>query len=103
VNMSDHAGGSNLSPWEELTVVSLGATAVAALLTVATWHKLLAYLVAQQVLVPASQSPLVKLPAGNGVGLDAPRLAIAVAAAVFGVVLLVATARRHGEEEVSKR
>lgn len=99
--MSD--GGSNLSPWEELTVVSIGASVVAALLTVATWHKLLTYLVDQQILVPASQSPVVTLPAGDGVGLDAQRLAIASAALVFGVVLLAATARHRGEVEAGGR
>lgn len=99
--MSDQ--GSNLSPWEELTVVSLGASVVAALLTVATWHKLLAYLVEQQILVPASESPVVRMPASNGVGLDAPRLAIAAAALLFGVMLLISAARRHGDEEREKR
>jgi hypothetical protein len=93
-------GGSDLSPWEELTLLSLAASVAAAVLTVATWHRLLGWLVEQGVLVPADRSPLVALPAGGGVGLDAPRLAITAAVLVFAVVCLVAGVRRRaGEEE----
>ncbi len=94
---------SNMSPFEELTMLSIGAAVVASLLTVATWHKVVAYLVDQQVLVAASESPLVSVPASKGAGLDAPRLAVVAAIALFGVVLLVSAARRRSEEEQERR
>jgi hypothetical protein len=60
----------------------------------------LGWLVEQGVLVPAERSPLVALPAGRGVGLDAPRLAITAAVLVFAVVCMVAGVRhRAGEGE----
>jgi hypothetical protein len=93
-------GGGDLSPWEELTLLSLAASVAAAVLTAATWHRLLGWLVEQGVLVPAERSPLVALPAGRGIGLDAPRLAITAAVLVFAVVCMVAAVRRRtGEEE----
>jgi hypothetical protein len=96
----DNHGGSDLSPWEELTLLSLAASVAAAVLTATTWHRLLGWLVEQGVLVPADRSPLVALPAGHGIGLDAPRLAITAAALVFAVVCMVAAlGRRTGEGE----
>jgi hypothetical protein len=95
----DRGGDSQLSPWEELTMLSLGASVAAAVLTAATWHRLLGWLVDQGVLVPASVSPMVELPAGDGVGLDAPRLAIAVATLVFAVTCAVTVVRPHDREE----
>jgi hypothetical protein len=83
-----------------LTLLSLAASVAAAVLTAATWHRLLGWLVGQGVLVPADRSPLVALPAGGGIGVDAPRLAIAAAVLVFTVVCLVAAVRRRtGEGE----
>jgi hypothetical protein len=94
----DNHGGSDLSPWEELTLLPLAASVAAAVLTAATWHRLLGWLVEQGVLVPADRSPLVALPAGSGIGLDAPRLAITAAALVFAVVCMVAAVRRRTGE-----
>jgi hypothetical protein len=94
----DNSGGSALSPWEELTLLSLAASVAAAVLTAATWHGLLGWLVEQGVLVPADRSPLVAFPAGRGIGLDAPRLVITAAALVFAVVCLVAAVRRRAGE-----
>ncbi|WP_203338607.1 hypothetical protein [Nocardioides limicola] len=100
---------SQLTPTEELLMIKVGmvafAVVVGSIFTVATWHKALDWLVAHQVLVTAAESPLVTLPAGDGVGLDASRLAIAAAAAVFAVVSGVAALRRHfaaaGKEQLT--
>lgn len=90
---------SQLSPTEELLMLKVGMVAfamvVGSVFTVATWHRALDWLVGHQVLVTAAESPLVRLPAGNGVGLDASRLAIALAALVFMVVCGVAALRHH--------
>ena len=90
---------SELTPTEELLMLKVGmiafAMAVGSIFTVATWQRALDWLVSHQVLVMAAESPMVKLPSGNGVGLDAPRVAIALAALVFGVVCGVAALRRH--------
>lgn len=101
--MAGNHAGSDLSPWEELSVISISASVGAALLTVATWHKVLTFLVEQQVLVPASSSPMVKIPAGSGIGLDAPRIAIAAAAVVFAIFLAVAAVRRRVDDEPQGR
>jgi hypothetical protein len=87
--------GSRLSPTEELLMVAALAMVVGSVFTVATWHRVLDWAVAHQVLVPASASPLITLPAGDGVGLDARRLAIAIAAVVFLTVCGVASLRRY--------
>ncbi|MGL5824986.1 MAG: hypothetical protein ACRCYU_09245 [Nocardioides sp.] len=93
------SGNSQLTPTEELIMLKVGmvaaAVAIGSIFTVATWHKALNWLVSHQVLVTAAESPLVTLPAGNGVGLDAPRLAIAGAVVVFGLVSGAAVLRRH--------
>jgi hypothetical protein len=93
----NNAGGGSprLGPIEELLMLVAGMITVGPVLTVATWQRVLDWAVAHQVLVPASTSPLVTLPAGEGVGLDASRLAIAVAAVVFLIVWGVASLRRY--------
>jgi hypothetical protein len=98
-------GGSDLSPTEELLLMKVGvivAGAVASsVFTVAFWRRILDWLVEHQVLVAASGSPIVKMPAGQGVGLDLPRAAVAVAAGValaaFGVAALRAYWSRSDE------
>ena len=100
--MSNESTGSNLSPTEEITVITLAGTGILAVLSVATWHRLLAWMVDQKLLLPAAQDPLVTLPAGAGVGLDVPRLAIASAVLVFIVVFGIAALRRRGDEEAPR-
>lgn len=100
--MSNESAGSNISPNEEITLILLGAAAIPVVLSVAMWHRLLAWLVDQKVLLPAAQEPLVSLPAGEGVGLDAPRLAIAAAVLVLVVVFGIAALRRRGDEEAQQ-
>ncbi len=98
-NNGGTGGGGQLSLWEELTMLSLGMSVAAALLTVATWKKLLNWLVDQHVLVAAKHQPLLELPAGAGIGIDLPRLAIAAAGLVFALVCAVAAIRRHTDRE----
>jgi hypothetical protein len=88
-------GESQLSPTEELLMVAALAMVVGSVVTVTIWHRALDWAVAHQVLLPASASPLITMPAGDGVGLDARRLAIAVAAVVFLIVCGVASLRRY--------
>jgi hypothetical protein len=90
-----HRGESQLGPTEELLMVIAAAMVVGSVFTVATWHRALDWAVAHQVLVPASASPLLTMPAGDGAGLDARRLAIASAAVVFVTVCGVASLRRY--------
>ena len=100
--MSNEPTGSNLSPTEEITMITLAGTAIVAVFSVATWHRLLAWLVDHDVLLPAAQDPLVTLPASDGVGLDLPRVAIAVATVVFAVVFGIAALRRRPREETPR-
>lgn len=92
---------NQLSPTEELLMLKVAmiavATVAASIFTISTWHRALAWLVEHQVLVAANDSPLLRLPAADGIGIDAPRLAVAVA--VLGIVLAgLGSAWRHRRE-----
>ena len=98
------ASGSNqsMTPGEELLMVIVGCSvlmvAARALLSLQGWHWALDWLVAHQVLVGAADGPLVRLPGGQGVGLDAPRAAITAAvAAGLLIVSGISAARRRGQ------
>lgn len=92
-------GGSDLTPMEELLLLKVGLIAacmvVSSVFTVAFWHRILDWLVEHQVLVEASVSPIVIMPAGRGVGLDLPRVAIAIGAGMALVVFGVAALRAY--------
>ncbi|MDP3889834.1 hypothetical protein [Nocardioides sp.] len=98
---------SQLSPMEELLMIKVGMVALgvaAGALTISTWHRILAWLVDHDVLLPAADSPLVGVPGGEGVGLDASRLAIATAVLLFLIVCGVAAIRQrlnHRAEEIA--
>ena len=97
------ASGSNqsMTPGEELLMVIVGCSvlmvAARALLSLQGWHWALDWLVAHQVLVGAADGPLVRLPGGRGVGLDAPRAAITAAVSVLLIVSGISAARRRGQ------
>jgi hypothetical protein len=92
----------DMSPWEEILVLKIGliagATVAGSIFTAATWHKILHWLVDHDALVPAKESPLVEIPAGNGVGLDATRTALAIAVVVFLLISSVAAVRHRAEQ-----
>lgn len=90
---------NKLNPGEEFLLFLVGLAVVGSLATVATWHRALDWLVAQHVLAAAADSPLLPLPSSGGVGLDAPRLAIASSALALAVVAGVSAARHHLAEE----
>lgn len=72
--------GSRTTPGEEFLLLMVGIIAVPTVLGVffslATWHRVLDWLTIRHVLVTAADAPLLRVPGGNGVGLDQPRLAI---------------------------
>ncbi|MCM0621790.1 hypothetical protein [Nocardioides bruguierae] len=96
---TNSGSSSDLTPMEELLVMKVGLIAAgvvaSSVCTVAFWHRILDWLVEHQVLVEASNSPIVKMPSGQGVGLDVPRVAIAVAALVALVVFGIAALRAY--------
>lgn len=98
-------GSSDLSPMEELLVMKIGVLAAAAgigvVFSVKTWHKILDWAVANKVLAPASDHPLVRLPAGDGVGLDLGRLV--VLAAALGLLVVVAVSALRSQADRRRR
>lgn len=94
--MSDAESFKNMSPIEQASVVVVGAVVFSAVATAATWHRLLGWLVDHDVLVPA-QHATVSIPYGDGVGLDAPRIAIALALAALTLITGVAAVRQRLE------
>ena len=75
-----------------LGVFSLGAAGTAAAVL---WGRVLAWLLAHQVLVAEARHPLVALPYSQGAGLDVPRLALALAGALLLTVGAVRWTRRQ--------
>ncbi len=72
--------------------LTLGGVAAAA---VTGWADTVSWLLAHQVLVPAAEHPLLTVPGSVGAGLDVPRLALAVAAALLAFAGVAGAARRH--------
>lgn len=95
----DLNGGQDPSALEELVMLKLllvgGLAVVGSIFTAATWGKVLAWLVEHQVLVSAKESPLVPVPAGDGSGLDLPRLALLAVGVLFAGYCGVAALRRR--------
>jgi hypothetical protein len=75
-----------------MLLLVVGCLVLGSVDTVATWHRVVGWMVAHDLVVAGSRSPLLELPAGSGAGLDAPRVAILGAALVFAVVCVVAAA-----------
>lgn len=84
------------TPEEETFLINIGVLALSTLLGSAglLWLKGAAWLVEHQILVAAGQDPLLVVSGTNGAGLDLPRLAIAAAVVLVGLVSLVSAARR---------
>lgn len=99
--MSSMGGGrgSHVAPGEELTLLMVGITAVGTVtgivFSISTWHRVMDWLVAHHLLVTASESPVVVLPAAEGVGLDAPRLVVIGAALVAAIAAIASAVRRR--------
>ncbi len=87
-NMTQDNGIAN-GPMETLTVLTTGVGFLGAIVGSAAlvWNQIVAWLLAQRLLVSADADPLWELPAAGGAGLDLMRLAI-----VAGVALIVITA-----------
>lgn len=90
--------GSRTTPGEEFLLLMVGViavpTALAVVFSLATWHRVLDWMTTQHVLVTAADAPLLRIPGGNGVGLDQPRLAIVVAVLVMVLAITASTASR---------
>lgn len=99
--MSSMGGGrgSHVAPGEELTLLVVGmtavTTAVGVVFSISTWHRAMDWLVAHQVLVSAGESPIVVLPAADGVGLDGQRLVVVGAVLVAAIAAVVSAVRRR--------
>lgn len=97
-------GNQSMTPGEELLVVIVGCSvlmvAARALFSVQGWHWALDWLVSHQVLVGAADGPLVRLPGGQGIGLDASRVAITAAVAGLLIVSGISAARRRGQVQL---
>lgn len=102
---SNRNGGSDLSPMEELLMLKVyfiaGAMGVGVVFSAKTWHKILDWAVANNVLAPASEHPFIRLPASDGVGLDLGRLV--VLAAVFGLLVVVAVSAFRSRADRRRR
>lgn len=98
-------GSSDLSPMEELLVMKVGVLAavfgLGVVFSVKTWHKILDWAVAHKVLAPAADQPLVRFPAGDGVGLDVGRLVVLVA--VVGLLLVFAVSALRSQADRRRR
>mgnify|MGYP001116724447 FL=1 len=81
---------------DEFVLFIIGCVAAAALVGSAGlfWLKGVGWLVEHQVLVPASQHPLVSLPSSDGAGLDLSRLAV-LCAVVLALIAWAASAIHH--------
>lgn len=84
------------SPDDEFVLFIVGCVAAAALVGSAglVWLKGVGWLVEHQVLVPASQHPLLALPSAAGAGLDLSRLAV-LCAVVIALIAWAASAVHH--------
>lgn len=77
-----------------LIIGVLGLGAVGGVLA-ATWGRALVWLLEHQVVVAASQHPMLVLPRSAGAGVDLPRLALALAAALLLAAAVVGAVRRR--------
>ncbi len=93
--MSNHNPAAS-SPDDEFVLFIVGCVAAAALVGSAGlfWLKGLGWLVEHQVLIPASQHPLVALPSSGGAGLDLARLAV-LCAVVLALIAWAASSIHH--------
>lgn len=81
---------------DEFVLFIIGCLAAAALVGSAglVWLKGVGWLVEHQVLVPASQRPLLALPFSDGAGLDMSRLAV-LCAVLLALIAWAASAIHH--------
>lgn len=92
----------NASPGEQMLLVIVGTVVAGSIVSLATWHRVIDFLVDRQILLPASTDPLLPVPAANRAGLDVARLAILVAGLAIVVVFGASEIRRRsrvGQEE----
>lgn len=84
------------TPEEETFLINVAVVALSAMLGSAgvLWLKGATWLVEHQILVAASQDPLLVVAGTDGAGLDISRLAIAAAAVLVVLVSLVGAGRR---------
>ena len=91
-----NANPATSSADDEFVLFIIGCVAAAALVGSAGffWLKGVTWLVEHQILVPASQHPLVALPSSDGAGLDLSRLAV-LAAVLIALIAWAASAIHH--------
>lgn len=87
---------SGTSPDDEFVLFIVACIALVTVLGSAGffWATGLGWLVEHHVLVPAGQHPLLKIPGGDGPGLDGPRIAVVVGAVLAVLAWAVSAVRR---------
>lgn len=87
---------SSTSPDDEFVLFVIACVVLVTILGSAGlfWATGVGWLVEHQVLVPASQHPLMRMPGGAGAGLDAPRVAVVAGAVLALLAWGVSAARR---------
>lgn len=80
---------------EELWLMILGVMALPTVtgFAVHAWNQGSTWLVEHQILIPASDHPLIAVPTMGGAGLDLARLSIGIGVVILLLVVLVVSAR----------
>ncbi len=87
---------SSTSPDDEFVLFIVGCVVLVTVLGSAGffWATGMGWLVEHQILVPASQHPVLRMPGGSGAGLDSPRVAVGLGVIVAVLAWAVSAARR---------
>lgn len=95
--MSNHQPNSQVDDEDLFTLITVGwgfvpvVLAVAGAALIGTWHSIVGWLLAHDLLVPRRESPWIELPYSHGAGLDHGRV-IVLAALLLVLIALMADA-----------